>query len=86
MYPALATVIPMTIIAYGSSFSPVPSRGIGGAYTCGTYAVRVSAPIIAPGTGSPNHDNRAIGGDPSDSYEQERRSGLEYSSRKLIVS
>jgi len=34
----------------------------------------------------PNHDNCAIGGDPSDSYEQKRRSRLEYSSRKMIVS
>jgi hypothetical protein len=42
--------------------------------------------MIAPGTGSPNHDNCATGGDPGDGFKQERRSRLEYSSRKMIVS
>jgi hypothetical protein len=60
-------------------FSPITFRLAGHTrYAC-------QRPSIAPGTGSPNHDNCAIGGDPSDSYEQERRSGPECS-RKLIVS
>jgi hypothetical protein len=69
--------------APGSSLSPVLSGVSTGAHLRDIHGTRVSAHQLPRAL---VHDNCAIRGDLSDSREQERRPGLEYSSRKMIVS